>query len=155
MTPSSASSASSAPAAGWENGDVDVDRTDLSLALTQTRNNLTYGIGVRRMAYEADDANAEWNYTGPELLLGAQMPFADSGWSASLTGSLGLYWWDFEREDFSDDGSTSGFTVDGGFAYLVEAVTLRAGYRIQNVSEDGDFAGDEFKGPYLDLGWMW
>lgn len=136
---------------GW---DVEVSRTDLSLAVTQTKDLFTYGIGIRRMGYEVDDSSTDWVYYGPEILLALSVPLNESGLSLGVSGSLGVYIWDFSSDYDEGDGTTFGYTFDLGLAKLMETIFVKGGYRYQLVAEDASFEEDEFGGPYAELAFV-
>lgn len=144
---------------GWKVGEENLERFDLSLAVTKTQGAVTYGLGARRIAHELGDSIEEWSYYGPELLLGISLPLQDTGLALSLSGSFGLYWWDYENAAADNaDGVTTGFSLDGGLSGRIGFMTLRGGYRFQQLSEDEDknegrtFYGEKFRGPYLEVG---
>lgn len=143
-------------AGSWDDDGVGLDRMDISLAVTTVNGQLSYGAGGRALLYETD-LGEEKSYLGPELLLGGAFPLdAEKKLSAMLSGSLGIYFWDYESaRGYQDDGTVLGFSLDGGLGYVVDTVNVRGGYRYQRMDEDGKFYGDEFAGPYIELGLIW
>ena len=139
----------------WEEGSAELERLDLSLALTRNESIYSYGLGVRRINYEISNSPEELSYFGPELLLGVGIPIQESGFLLSLSGSFGIFWWDYtDSGSSSADGNTTGFSLDPGIAYKVDAVKLRTGYRYQQLAEDRPIYEEEFSGIYVEVGYV-
>ena len=137
---------------GWETeGGDDIERMDLSVALTRSDNIFTYGLGIRRVGYDVSELDEELDYTGPEVLAGISVPIQETGLTLGLSGSFGVYWWEVEQGDASDDGVTTGFSADGGVSYTIDTVVIRGGYRYQQIQEDEPIYEEEFRGAYVEL----
>ncbi len=141
---------------GWDN---DATRTDFAVAATKRLEELTFGVGGRLIDLSAGEDSA-WSseesltYYGPEILLGYQHAFPNTSIIVTAAGSLGAYAWDYEGDWGSDDGTSTGYSVDLGLGYALSSSTLRVGYRHQELMESDQLKGETFSGPYVDFGFL-
>lgn len=130
-----------------------VDRIDLAVAYATSKEYLTYGAGLRGILQDFETADAL--YLGPEVMGGFSYPIGETGFVPQLTGSLGIYYYDYIDDDLEDSGAMMGYSWDIGLAYLVQEFMVKLGLRSVVFMEAGDLLDDELSGGYLEVGFTW
>ena len=135
---------------GWSEGDLDVERLEIGGSALKNAGPLSYGLGGRWISTDLGTGDSI-DYYGPEIIAALSIPVGGPSLSLNVRGSAGVYLWDAS----SEDGTTAGYSAEGGLAWAFEQARLSAGYRIQKIEEDGAFGGEELTGPYFELGFIW
>lgn len=149
---------------GWKIRSDEGSRDDLEIAAGSGYGALLYGFGYHYIGMERSSFS-EWSWHGPEFYVGLAQPLGDSDFIVNATATLMPYMildYDLYATGYEDSGTCWGYCLDGGVRYAPASMPLQigAGYRYLTFSEETlkdnfVFIEESFRGPYVDVRFIW